>query len=703
MGILRDRRSVSWMERTALLLAVAYLGLHTWPRAWSKLNTDFPNFYLTARLAHEGYDTSRIYEWVWLERQKDHRAIDISAVAFIPNAPFSALIMWPISELQPLDAKHVWMLVNLALLIPLCWLLRSITGLSYQRIALVCALSFPLHRNLLFGQYYLLLLVLIVAACWAYLKERYFLSGALIAIAAACKIFPVLIVAFFLQRRNWRALTSALVTGIAAAALSIAVFGWNVHRTFVHEALPWALHGEAMSPYVISAASISSLLHYLFLSESEWNPHPWHNSILLYALLQPALQMLLLAPAILLIRRKDQSRQRIALEWVGLLTASLAISTLPSSYHFVLMIFPMCVLGAFLIERGALGWLAALLIAYLGIGFPMPSPNHQMGPAILFYIPRLPLMVAVLLGTYALLRSGRDPNAGLDWTHYAWVGFMTVAALFSIQSTFRLERAVRQEYAYRVALATPSLLHSDPVGDDGGTRYIGLNVDGYHFAAAGNSAWDLTQIDSSPGDDLSFAASPEQLLIEKARSRDSAIINLREPAKTIIEAGHNPMLSIDRQDLAFVRDDHGRGRLMMQPSFQSGGSNAVALTPPSINVYEAAFSSRSEYAFAGVENGRPPQIYLSDRSHSNTRLDLGESRYPALSPDGRWMAYSHLDHGMWNLWIRDQETGATRRVAELPCNQIEPSWESDSKTLVYATDCGRSLWLTGISRRRVIP
>jgi len=163
------------------------------------------------------------------------------------------------------------------------------------------------------------------------------------------------------------------------------------------------------------------------------------------------------------------------------------------------------------------------------------------------------------------------------------------------------------------------------------------------------------------------------------------------------------MFSVDGKDLAFVRNDHGRGRLMVQASLQSDGSNQVALTPPSINVYEAAFASRRAYAVSGVEDGEPPQIYLTDQTHSNTRLDLGESRYPALSPDGRWMAYSHLDGGMWNLWIRDQQTGATRRVADIPCNQIESSWDSDSKSLVYATDCGRSLWLTGISRRRVIP
>ncbi len=67
------------------------------------------------------------------------------------------------------------------------------------------------------------------------------------------------------------------------------------------------------------------------------------------------------------------------------------------------------------------------------------------------------------------------------------------------------------------------------------------------------------------------------------------------------------------------------------------------------------------------------------------------------------MAYSHLDGGVWNLWVRNQETGTTQRVAAVPCNQIQPAWEADSKTLLYSTDCGRSLWFTAVARRRVIP
>ena len=48
--------------------------------------------------------------------------------------------------------------------IPIGWFLRSMTGLSYQRVALALALCFPLHRNLEYGQFYIFLLLLIAAA-----------------------------------------------------------------------------------------------------------------------------------------------------------------------------------------------------------------------------------------------------------------------------------------------------------------------------------------------------------------------------------------------------------------------------------------------------------------------------------------------------------------------------------------------------------
>jgi Glycosyltransferase family 87/WD40-like Beta Propeller Repeat len=720
-----------------LFVFVLYLCVHTMPRAWDRLNTDFPNYYMSARLVHEGFDTARLNEWVWLQREKDHRAVDIRLIGMVPITPFSTLVLWPLAGLQPLAAKHVWMLVNLALLVPLCWMLRSMTGLTYRRIALVFALSFPLHRNLLYGQFYVLLLVLIVAACWAYLRELPVLAGALVALAAALKIFPILFFVFFLQRRSWRALAAGVVTGLGAAVVSVAVFGWNLHRTYLQEILPWTVHGEGMPPYVASSASISSVLHYLLLAEPQWNPHPWHSSPLCYALLQPTLQMLVLAPAVLLIRRNDRTQGRVLLEWSTLLVASLAISTMPASYHFVLLALPVCVLAARLLERKRYGWLGALLIAYLGIGFPMPGPalysDKSLGLAVLLYVPRLPLMLMLLAGCYLLL--GRDrqasPASGAipvrsswDWTHTAWTAAMVAAAAFGVRSTLYQQRAVRQEYAYRLPLRTQALLDANPASVDEQVRYVAFMQDGYHLVTAGrDAAW----VDPSSDDDLSFASErdaggsggtdisgPGHVWVERALSPRSEVVDVREPLRVVVADAREPMLSADGRSLAFVRDDHGRGRLMVRRSFQSQSpseaATETALTPSSLNVYEASFLSEMEYAFSAVEDGRPPQIYSTEAAHASTDaarvnvpLALGESRYPALSPDGRWLAYSHLEHGAWNLWVRDQSTGATRRVANVPCNQIQPAWEDDSKTLLYGTDCGRSLWFTAVARRRVIP
>ena len=699
MDTLKRTRLVSWLERIVLLLAVSYFCVHALPRAWRTLNTDFPNYYLGARLVHEGYDTSRMYEWRWIQREKDHRTMDIPLVGEIPFTPFSTLVVWPIAEFPPLAAKHIWIVFNLVLLLPLCWLIRSMTGLAYQRIALVFALSLPLQRNFEFGQFYLVLLFLIVAACWLYVRKQNAASGSLIAIAAACKIFPVLFLVFFVQRRNWRALTSALVTGLAIAVLSIAVFGWNAHRVFLQQVLPWALRGEALSPYVTSAQSISSVLHFLFLSEPTWNAQPWHSSPLLYAVLQPTLQMLLLAPAILLIRRDDLTHERTILEWSAVLTVSLVISTMPASYHCVLIAFSVCVLGAELLKRERYGWLAALAVAYLGIGFPMPNESHA-GLAVLLYVPRLPLMIAVLLGHYALLwRDRSEKSVGWEWSGYAWLALLSIATVLSIRSTLRVQEAMRSEYAYLVPDQGWAFSEDAPTFADGQMRLIAMTgQSGYRLLARGEDS----PMNSSADDDLSFATSKDQLFVEKARGGRSEIVDLHSGASVVDEA-EEPLLSMDGRDLAYVRADHGRGHLFVRESFESKDARDVALTPAAINVYDVAFLSPGAYAVAGVEAGRAPQIYLTDGRHANGPLALGEARYPALSPDGQWMAYSALDHGVWNLWVRNQETGATRRVTNVPCNQIEPSWEGDSKTLLYTTDCGRSLWQTAIALRRVVP
>ena len=612
--------------------------------------------------------------------------------------PFSTLFVWPLTGLAPLAAKHVWLLLNLALLVPLCWLLRSMTGLSYQRIALAFALSFPLHRNLLYGQFYLLLLLFIVAGCWAYLRGYHVLAGVLVAIAAAAKIFPVLFFIFFLQRRAWRALLAGAVTGMAALAVSVAVFGWNLHRTYLHEILPWTLRGEGLPPYATASASISSVLHYLFLAEPQWNPQPWHNSPLCYALLQPTLQLLALAPAILLIRRqRPHSRPESC--WSGPRCWSRRWPSPPARPRITLCSWRCrcaCWRHDCCNASGMAGWVFCLSFISASV-FPCNSPTAMIGPKILLYVPRLPLTLALLLGIYLLLwHDLRFEDFSWEWTHSAWAAAMAGALLFSVHSSLHRERAMRQEYAYRLPLQTQALLAANPrLARDGGS----LRCLYPERLPTGWQDEDGPWLDPAADDELSFAGNSLDIWVERGLSPRSAIVNLRDPARAVVDNAREPMLSADGQSLAFVRDHRGRGQLMVRRGLRSDAGIEVPLTGPSLNVYEASFLSEKEYAFSAVEDGRPPQIYLTDATHANAPLSLGESRYPALSPDGRWMAYSHLQDGMWNLWLRDQRTGSTRRLADVPCNQIQPSWEEGSKTLAL----WHRLWPQPVVHRRRTP
>jgi hypothetical protein len=696
------QRLVVYVELAMLFIAASFFCIHSLPRAWKSLNTDFPNYYLAARLAHEGVDTSRMYEWSWIERQKNERDLDIRVIGLLPITPFSTLIFWPLTFFGALTAKHIWILLNLAFLIPIAWLLHSLTGLYYRRIALILLLSFPLYRNLLYGQFYIFLLLLILGACFSYLRGYSSIAGALIALAVVCKIFPALLFVFFLRRRDWRALAAGLIMSSIAIALSVSVFGLNAHRVWLMEIFPWVMHGEGLGTYT-TTASFSGVLHCLFLDEPQWNPHPWHCWPLGFAVLSSLLPTLAVAPAILLICREGQNSKRILLEWSSLITASLAISTIPASYNFVLMVFPVCVLSSYLLQHRRYGWLLVLLAAYLGIGFPLSVPQHPHGLTLLLYVPRLPLMLALLTGVYALQWKYLPAGALFrHWEPYAWAGAMAVFILLNVHSTLTLEQGERKEYAYRLPLGALGFSNTSPQTTRTGAYFIAFTLSGYRIIANSSDGARTIADDNGSEDILSFTASAKNLLAERASTGTSQIVDLQDSSRVIVEDAHDPMLSHNGHDLAFLRDNHGHSSLILRREFRSA-SRELSLTPSYWNVYEASFLSSAEYAVSSVENGHPPSIFLADSDHGSSSVVLPASRYPALSPDGRYLAYSHLDHGFWNLWLRDENSGAIRRIADVPCNQVQPAWEDDAKTLLYGTDCGRSIWFTAIAQRKVIP
>jgi hypothetical protein len=682
------------IEWIASALLIAYFCSHTVPAAWKTLNTDFSNYYLTARLAREKSETSRIYEWIWLQRQKDHRNIDQRIISLVPITPFSTLAVWPFASLAPLAAKHCWQISNMAMVAALVVLLRSVTRLALRRVLLVIAISIPLSKNFLYGQYYVLLLVVLTFAYWCYVRQRRFLSGLLIGLGFGLKIFPILYLGYFLRKRDWKAFAGGLIGATGTVVISIAVFGVQANRVLVNQVLPWTLRGEGMDPYNLSSGSIATLLHRLFIYEPQWNPSPSIHAPWLFAVLLPLTQTLLFAPAILLAKPRGSEPRRLALEWSAVLLGSLAISTLPAGYHFTLLILPICLMWSAVEERGGLVAVVAFLFLYGAIGYPGWKTIGAMSPFALFSVPRLYLVVLLCFVSYSLLSTQR-PDGKLSCDRRLWTGAFAVLMLLNIAAGLRHQKGLYADYQWRLPTSATMLQANGPGAQNGTVLFTAMLPSGYRTAIQKD---DSISFDSGEVDQLAVTANSEERWTEEA-GRASTIVPSGQ-GRSEIRGAEFPVASSDGRWLTYMREKHGRDSIWLR-DLDHEQSGDRSLTPAAYNALEMTFLPNGSLIFSADLNGRRPGLFLVDHAGSISPLDSEEARYPAVSPDGHWLAFSKLQGGNWNLWLRDLRNGQTSRLTHADCNNVEPTWDSDSKTLVYASDCGRALWFTALCRRRI--
>jgi Glycosyltransferase family 87/WD40-like Beta Propeller Repeat len=74
-----------------------------------------------------------------------------------------------------------------------------------------------------------------------------------------------------------------------------------------------------------------------------------------------------------------------------------------------------------------------------------------------------------------------------------------------------------------------------------------------------------------------------------------------------------------------------------------------------------------------------------------------------ISPDGRWMAFESIGIGPRQIWLRDTASGKLQLVAGGNCNNSSPAWDKDSRSLIFASDCGRGIGMPVLYRASLLP
>jgi hypothetical protein len=682
--------------------------------AWGSLNTDFPNYYVAARLFRDGYPFERVYDWIWFERQKDHAGILTSnVVGYVPLSPFSALLVAPLVGLSPLAAKHVWLLLNLGLLVGTVLLLRELSQLRLRRIALITFLTVvPLRTNFLFGQQHLLVLFLLTLAAWLLVvRGRSTSAGAVIAVAAVLKIYPAIFGLYLVRKRRWAALAALVVTAIAALALGVALFGRETWRVYGFEVLPRSLTGESNHPYLIEYNAPLALLRRLFTFEPQLNPHPLLNAPVLYSLLAASVQAVILFSVLWCMEGRRSGPAREKLELGAFTIMLLVLSTGPATYHLCPIVLSTVLLVDYLLAAGRRRAAFAVVALHAFIAAPYyrflpPDPPGWRG---LLAVPRLWAMVAFFVIYARILASAprgelasrlAKPSKGPILGAAMFIVVVAVAAV----GNFRHVRAQAVSYPSRLLVEGPSLMAAEPAlagsrvyfSRWGDTGYVldGTPADGARGAGPGEDVFHPALASDTSEGWVEIAALTSRI----ARFRDRAGTEKAAAWETEVESGEQPGVSPDGRWLGFIREERGRGSLWIKDRRRGTIEEVLDVTH---DVRSFSLGPDGRIVVASAAGGGSKLLIWDPKTRSSEGIDTSAHRAknPAVSPDGRWLAYSREDRGAWQLWVMDLASRHQARVTDGDCNSVEPAWAADSRRIVYASDCGRALGRTALCAR----
>jgi hypothetical protein len=266
-------------------------------------------------------------------------------------------------------------------------------------------------------------------------------------------------------------------------------------------------------------------------------------------------------------------------------------------------------------------------------------------------------------------------------------------------------------YAGRVDRAAASLVATAPAAAGDQIFFTRMAAGGAVLDRTGGESPLL--ISAQPGEDLFFpTVTPLQRdgWIELASRGGSRVVRFARDARDLapaalpveIDDAEQPVASADARWLAFLRQDRGRGVLHLFDR-RAGRQREVAAAPRS--VLEAGFFPDDRVVVAAFSDGRA-RLFAGDAASAHfDPLETSDrpARFPAVSPDGAWLAYSEEEHGQWQLYVLSLATGQRRRLTDADCNATRPAWLSGSRRLVYACDCARGQGLTALCTIAAVP
>jgi hypothetical protein len=392
-----------------LLLAglLTYLLLKGVIPALSEITDDFPEYFTSAKSMREGQDAVKLYDGRWFQGQTRHYGVghQENPGEFTPYPPPTALLLMPLTDLEPLTGLRVVTALNVMCLVCSTLLLSKMFSWRLIDSALfILASGWALRTGLRFGHPYILISTLCLLGYFLYLKRMPSLAGLCVGVFIPIKYYPLIVLTGFASHRQWRVLLGGALSTAAVALLSILVLGWQVHQIFLLDVLWSHLSGHLIHGprFIAIFQSFDTLFERLFIYDPARNPHPWIAAPMAATVATVGTKgLLVLGAAGALIKLALSKTARAIAPTIGIL-GILALLIAPGSgtYALVLLWLPVALLiDYFLSERARVPAYLILsayaLIGFIPYGLTYPFDGHE-GLTVLAF-PRLFLLLAMFI------------------------------------------------------------------------------------------------------------------------------------------------------------------------------------------------------------------------------------------------------------------------------------------------------------------
>ncbi len=231
-----------------------------------------------------------------------------------------------------------------------------------------------LSSNFRLGQYYILILCLLVTSFYCLLRRREYLGGALLGLIFALKLYTAPFALYFVVRRQWKALLGFLGAVAALTLLAVAWFGWSDVWFFATTVMARGLDGSVMDPYNPALASMTAFLRRTFIAEPELNPHPIWNNPTAFFFLRAVYALGVLGISLVALAKQRASHEAQALAWFVIVL--FVLSPNEASYTFILLLVPIVLL----LDGARRAWSMILIAMYVAVELPLFPWDARLFP-----------------------------------------------------------------------------------------------------------------------------------------------------------------------------------------------------------------------------------------------------------------------------------------------------------------------------------